>query len=169
MRLIKYGFFLLLFISLSASADFAPAHKQSGQPARNISLLFVQQANALRFVPTQKGCYRLILSGIRDNMLYFSDRPNRVVGYISNKEFFAMWKKAKIHPNTAVHGFISKNSSKNAVTEVLTFQRPSHINTRTGEITYHACVTDANSGNKVKYNKLYNVSLFVDDMSYWVN
>ena len=127
----------------------------------NISLLFVQLADRVGFQPKSKGCYRLVLSGIRDNLLYFSDRPNRLVGHISNKEFLSAWQQQKIHPNTVVHDFFENN--KHSTTQVLTFSEPSYLEPATENIIYHACITDPAHESSLHFKILYQVSLFFDD------
>ena len=67
-----------------------------------VELLFVQSAHEATL-----GDGKLTLKGIAPLTLYFSDRPERIVGHISNTHFVDSWSKGKDcfavnHPNAVL-------------------------------------------------------------------
>lgn len=66
----------------------ADPHPGADDPA-NVEFLFVQSFAGGSWAPKpgEDGTYALTLSGTAANTIYFSDRPERVVGLASNQEF----------------------------------------------------------------------------------
>ena len=64
----------------------------------------------------------LTLNGV-PNVIYFSDRPNRVAGHLSLEKFVELWNKGvnsyKADPPNAVLSIFGENGSKNTVVELL--------------------------------------------------
>jgi len=64
----------------------------------------------------------LTLNGV-PNVIYFSDRPNRVAGHISLAKFVESWNKGvdsyKADPPNAVLSIFGENGSKNTVVELM--------------------------------------------------
>jgi hypothetical protein len=58
----------------------------SEEPAQTVEEMFVQLATGLAGTPD-----RLTLKGIGPSTLYFSDRPERVVGHVTTDQFVEDW------------------------------------------------------------------------------
>jgi hypothetical protein len=76
----------------------------------DISALFVQTAHAAEHLDG-----RIILRGVTPSTLYFSDRPQRVVGHVSTSEFVGFWDEGEDSfaddPPNAVLAFISQGET----------------------------------------------------------
>jgi hypothetical protein len=73
----------------------------------DISALFVQTAHGAEHVDG-----RLILRGVTPSTLYFSDRPQRVVGHLGTVEFVGFWDEGEDSfaedPPNAVLAFVAR-------------------------------------------------------------
>jgi hypothetical protein len=55
-----------------------------------VSLLFVQMATSGTFTETDDG-HLLVLEGINEQTIYYSDRPHRIAGHMSTDELVKKW------------------------------------------------------------------------------
>lgn len=83
---------------------------------KNVDLLFVQSSTGLS---ARKG--RITLHGVNPLTVAFSDRPDRVAGHITTKEFVPMWSQGKDSflkdpPNATLSVFNGRNVSNAVVT-----------------------------------------------------
>jgi len=69
---------------------------------------------------------KLTLNGV-PNVVYFSDRPDRVAGHISFEEFVESWNKGsdsfKADPPNATLSVLDKNGAQNVVIELLSLEQ----------------------------------------------
>ena len=70
----------------------------------------------------------LTLNGV-PNVLYFSDRPERIAGHMSVSKFIEMWNKGsdsfKAEPPNATLSVLNKDGAKNAVVELMSAKQKS--------------------------------------------
>jgi len=70
----------------------------------------------------------LTLNGV-PNVLYFSDRPDRVAGHLSLEKFVEMWDKGddsfKADPPNATLSVLKKDGAKNVVVELMNVKQKS--------------------------------------------
>ncbi len=70
----------------------------------------------------------LTLNGV-PNVIYFSDRPARVAGHMSLKNFVGMWDKGddsfKADPPNATLSVLKKDGAKNVVVELMSVEQKS--------------------------------------------
>ena len=96
MRRFAIGFCVIL--AACASSTPPPPQPQA------VSLLYVQTATSGTFQPlpgTNK--YRMVLSDVSPRAVYFSDRPNRIAGQVSTKEFLdKIGLGGPLDPNAAI-------------------------------------------------------------------
>lgn len=150
----------------SLAAETSPTALHKTQNSKNhISLLFLQHASKISFTPASDSCYNVTLSGLSDEIIYFSDEPARVVGKTSAQEFITVWQHEKIKPNAAIHGYLSTSRSSKTVDEVLTFSAPSY-DAKKNIMRYTACPTQEKTHSLVAKN-LYNATIFYDDFCYF--
>jgi hypothetical protein len=75
-----------------------------------IDALFVQ--SAMRFESNED---RVMLRGIAPSTVYFSDRPQRVVGHIANSDIVSLWSEGEggvaTDPPNAVLAFVDEGST----------------------------------------------------------
>ncbi len=76
----------------------------------DMSALFVQTAHG-----AETGNGRITLQGVSKSTLYFSDRPQRVVGHIGTPEFVGIWDEGENSfsedPPNAVLAFVAQGDS----------------------------------------------------------
>lgn len=130
----------------------------------HIRLLFLQEAEQATLIPSSKGCYNLSLTKLQPELLYFSDRPNKVSGYMNVQEFMSIWGKSKVIHNAVLHGYA--NSKDHASTSIaLSISLPTY-HSKWDRLSYTACLLDVKSEKSWPETKLYNATLFVDPFSY---
>lgn len=151
----------LLIVCLAGTISAASLTKKN-----QLSFLFVQHAKVLQMKPLGKQCYQLTLSGVRKELLYFSNRPNRIVGRVTTQQFLSIWQRNKIQPNTLVDGFVKPNDVKESSGRVLTFKNMSY-QPATGVVEYTACLTDPTK-QATLHKTLYDVTLFFDNFMPWL-
>jgi hypothetical protein len=70
----------------------------------------------------------LTLNGV-PNVIYFSDRPDRVAGHMSVSKFVEMWDKGddsfKADPPNATLSVLKKDAAKNVVVELMSVEQKS--------------------------------------------
>jgi hypothetical protein len=68
----------------------------------------------------------LTLNGV-PNVIYFSDRPNRIAGHLSLSNFVEMWDKGvdsfKADPPNATLSVLKKDGAKNVVVELMSVEQ----------------------------------------------
>jgi hypothetical protein len=67
---------------------FVPTAAQAVESAKKADLLFVQNA---KDVTVDGG--KLILKGIGPTVLFFSDRPERIAGHMTNERYLKLWRE----------------------------------------------------------------------------
>lgn len=157
---------LLLTWGTISSADVVYDYFHQPKNKHEVSLFFVQHARQADFTPAGKECYQITLKKIGHEMLYFSDRPERIVGHISNQRFADLWQGRKLQPNVVLHGNRHKNIANNSYQIVLTLGQP-NFTYDTDMIRYKGCITDRKDEKPIKVKTLYNVVLFIDPWDPW--
>jgi hypothetical protein len=91
----------------------------------NIEAMFVQIART-----SWSGKGILVLDGISPSTLFFSDRPQRVVGHLSSDDFVALWSEGAnsfaADPPNAVLAFLE--SDEKSMDDVVVILRDPHLN-----------------------------------------
>lgn len=130
---------------------------------KKVSLLFVLRSQKATIEKTDKG-YVLKLIKVDPDTLYFSDRPNRISGYINTDKFVNHWAKPessfyKDPPNSAiVHASIDiKKGFKQAV--AVEMSNPKIMKDGSIEFDLKLLNGKLNTGN-FEY-----LSIFIDDES----
>lgn len=98
------------------AAAVAKAQPANGDPSPPPTYDFVQQAGEMQFAEGT-----LTLSGVAAGVLFFSDRPYRVGGQISNADFAAFWDKEdgfKGDPPNAVVSILGETDKAPALVEL---------------------------------------------------
>jgi len=105
---------------MKSAKEAKPVEKAKPVP---VSLLFVQMATSGTFTETDDG-YSLVLEGINENTIYFSDRPNRVAGHMPTEELVNKWTLGndsfESNPPNAVMAIVEPDGTQNAITIALT-------------------------------------------------
>tara|TARA_R110000868_G_scaffold380784_4_gene647003 strand:- start:1285 stop:1821 length:537 start_codon:yes stop_codon:yes gene_type:complete len=163
---------VLSFIVIGANAA-VPAYVKQIQTyvhankaeEQKLSLLFVQQAKMVNAKSAAKtDCYNVTLSGLNDNLIFFSDRPQHVVGNLTTAEFEQLWQDNKEAPNAVLHGTDAQGKKVNIV---LTLSLPTY-NSKQNTMTYPACITDSASEKTAVPSSLTNITLFIDPLNHFM-
>jgi hypothetical protein len=152
-------FYLLIILCfLSISTAFA---------AGNLNVSFLQTAEHVTLVPINKkqGLYKLTLQQVRPYVTYYSDRPNRVIGQISNKKFYAKWQEgknsfSKDSPNAVLSGIQDIYHQVQAVNVVMSLSNPVY-DSASKSISYEAHILTTGQSSHVM--SFYYVTLFIDN------
>jgi len=100
----------------------------------------------------------LTLNGV-PNVIYFSDRPNRVAGHISLAKFVESWNKGvdsyKADPPNATLSVLNKDGAKNVVVELMSVEQKS------GSVVFKVAVLEGMSPESFKMS-----SLFIDILNH---
>jgi hypothetical protein len=156
----------LILVSIGVLLALYPVAKlATAQPKPQASLLFVQMAQKIEYKKTGPASGVMTLSDVPSQTMFFTDRPNRVVGNVPTSAFVTKWTTDK-GPN----GFAT-NPPNAAVT---VFQSDG---AKTAIVALHNPRLD---GNKLSYdvNVLQGISstqpaegvLFIDNFSEaWAN
>jgi hypothetical protein len=167
--------------ALTLSARGLPAIAQDATPEATTSdpvFLFVQLADSGAWTPhpTEEGSYLLTLRGTGEQTLYFSDRPDRIVGAMPTDRFLDALSFTPVNPPNAAIVV----QTLEGVRDVLVVELFDPVYTRTfgddGEeiLTYNAKVMNAYQGNGLEEwvpqadddqlpSDFSSVSLFIDD------
>jgi hypothetical protein len=163
-------------------ARTVPATAQDATPVGQISenpvFLFVQLADSGAWTPhpTEDGSYLLTLRGTGEQTLYFSDRPDRIVGAMPTDRFLDTLGFTPVNPPNAAVVVQTPEGKR----DVLVVELFDPVYTRTfgddGEeiLTYTAKVLNAYQGNGLEEwvpqadddqlpSDFSSVSLFIDD------
>jgi len=100
----------------------------------------------------------LTLNGV-PNVIYFSDRPNRIAGHISLEKFVKSWNKGsdsfKADPPNATLSVLKKNGAKNVVVELMSVEQ------KNGSVVFKVAVIE----DGADIGKFTESSLFIDSDS----
>jgi hypothetical protein len=105
----KRGLFVAAMLAMVALAQwgFLPgASLAAEKKAKKADLLFVQNAKDVA-IDGEK----LVLKGVGPTVLFFTDRPNRIAGHMTNERYLQLWKEdgkdtfLKDPPNATVSVF----------------------------------------------------------------
>ena len=170
--------------AFTVSARGLPAIAQDATPEAQVTepptFLFVQLADSGTWMPKpdEEGVYLLTLSGTGEQTLYFSDRPDRIVGTVPTDQFLDALGFTPVEPpNAAV-----VVTTPEGVRDVLVVELFNPVYTRTfgdnGEefLTYEAIVLNSYTGEALEEwvpqadddqlpSEFTDVSLFIDDCS----
>lgn len=140
--------------------------KRNGHQENQINLLFIQQARKVSMIKKNNHCYELTLNQINPKVLYFSNEPKKVSGYLPASEFVMMLRNNEKHysiiPNVALVGYISGKKGPQEINKVVTIANPRFKN---NIISYKACLLEK---GKIKDNlKVANATLFFDHIHPW--
>jgi hypothetical protein len=99
----------------------------------------------------------LTLNGV-PNVLYFSDRPNRVAGHLSLEKFVELWNKGvdsyKADPPNATLSVLKKDGANNIVVELVSVEQKS------GSVVFKVAVLEGMGPERFKMSTLF-IDLFV--------
>jgi hypothetical protein len=168
---------LLMAPTLAVAQDATPVARQATPAAgEDISLLFVQTAAGSTLTPLEspdgEATHELVLQERSNQTLYFSDRPNRVVGTIPTTDMLALFAVEPDNPpNAALVALNEAGEEEIIVLELLSGEEDA----TTGELSYQVKlladhtelefglvtdpVTDVTEGRS--YGE---TSLFIDDV-----
>ena len=163
----------LALSSSNISADFAKIRAFFTHPHKHkknhVDLLFLQQADSgsVKSIWHKQGCYKLTLSNLHENMLYFTDQPRRNAGNITNREFMEIWQHNTIVPNVALQAFTVSSDNIREINLVATLTNPKY-NEKNQSITYTACIIQKEQKKlNIKQAELRSVNLFIDPLQQW--
>ena len=139
----------------SVKTNIVKAEKKQG-----VSFLFVISAQKGQINKTDKG-HELIMSGVYDDLLYFSDRPNRVAGKRSSDSFISTWNRAFKNdpPNAALlHDTIeTKGKTERAKAIAIELENPKKLSKNKWSFQIAELPNEL-----IKADKLKTMTLFID-------
>jgi hypothetical protein len=170
----RIGFWLLFALvlpCLSLAADKpAQKKKQSKAPAK-VSLLYVQTAGSGTFEPIagSSSKFRLVLNDVSPNVVYFSDRPNRLAGQVSTTHFLKrIGFGGDLNPNAAID---IQGAPSDSDVIVAALSRPAY-DRRSKTLSYEITVLDTAREGLASFSKemderlparFGSVAIFIDD------
>ena len=122
-----FYFFTVLGLTLSLpAAVFAQVQKTPSLEEALVEgkspFLFVLSADTGVITKTDGG-YKLTLKGMDDKVMYFSDRPQKVAGYITLTQFMGTWAKGKDsfkdNPPNAVINVANLKTNENDIAQTI--------------------------------------------------
>lgn len=142
-------------------------------PARadEISLLYLQTASSgtLKPLPGRTNAFQLVLNEIAPNVVYFSDRPNRLVGVVPMAEFLkTIGFGGELNPNAVIS---IEKGSKDSDLIVVTLAKPVYDKSRR-TLTYESVILESAEGDLAIFSERMDkrlpaafgpVVLFIDD------
>ncbi len=138
----------------AASTQKAPAH-----------LLFIVRSHSA-VITEADGVYKLTLTGLDPQVLYFSDRPQRIAGQISTTSAISKWSKGPDsfkadHPNAVfLHSPLSSNHTGFAKGDTVTLSHP--VANADGSWTFNI----KSIAGQSRVGQYDNAVLFVDSADY---
>lgn len=179
----SWTFVALLLIATSAAAQAPPAKTkpagktppmvQAVEPEKEASFMFVQTAEKGSFAPldgADKTRYKLTLSSVGPETIYFSDRPQRIAGGLENGRFLRSFPFSPANPpNAAV--VLSTPKSRDEDVIVVELTKPNY-DAKARTLSYEVKVLTNTEGGLAFYaDKLdarlpaafEQVSVFIDD------
>jgi hypothetical protein len=101
----------------------------------------------------------LTLNGV-PNVVYFSDRPDRVAGHLSLEKFVESWNKGsdsfKADPPNATLSMLNKDGAKNVVVELMTLEQ------KDGSVVFKVAVLEGVLSQTFKES-----TIFIDHFHPW--
>jgi len=147
-----------------------------GLPADIISFLFVQEAAGGSLVAGKNGTMTLTLSGVRDDTVYFSDRPARVSGVIDTDLFVHCSMFSGTSPPNAALMLLGAPAENDTV--IITISDPKY-DKRNATLSYTAVKVPNYNGEGLQVYKTFadpgiaetfgRVMLFIDNSDLPVN
>jgi hypothetical protein len=162
----------------SLAAQDATPEASAVADQTNPAFLFVQLAEAGSWSPNpeEEGSYLLTLTGLGSQTLYFSDRPDRIVGTVSTSQFLeGLGFSPYQPPNAAVVVQTPEGERDVLVVELYNPVYTQHFGEDGMDVlTYQARVLDAYQGQGLEVwvleadddqlpQEFSNVSIFIDD------
>jgi hypothetical protein len=145
-------------------------------PTEIISYLFVQEAAGGSLVSGKNGTMTLTLNGVRDDTVYFSDRPARVSGVIDTNLFVHCSMFSGNNPPNAALMIPDAPAANDTV--ILTISNPQYDKTN-GILTYTAAKVPEYNGEGLRVYQTFadpgvpetfdRVMLFIDNSDLPVN
>ena len=125
--------------------------------------LFVLTAREADITKADKDAYKLELSNTVDQVLWFSDRPERKAGHVDVKEMVSNWNNIfhKEDPNAALTHISLEGKDDSGVTKGNAMEL-SNPRFEGANLVFDVVLL---KGDHVDIGKLHNVSLFIDDGS----
>ncbi|MDP1604488.1 MAG: hypothetical protein Q8M03_14625 [Legionella sp.] len=160
----------LLLITTALMSSFAGANTSLAKNKNNVSVLFIQIADKgmLTPMPHKPGYYQLKLTGVKEYIQFFTDRPTRVAGIYPTKKFLQKWEDGtsttsfnKMPPNAALSAVEVRVLKNKMVNTVLQLSAPSY-NAKQGTLTYTARTLNGDA-SPIPQRKFKNIALFIDN------
>lgn len=157
-------FSFLLAVGSAGAEDKTP-------PAKSVSLLYVLTADSGTIEPLEgaRGQYALQLKGVSPNVVYFSDRPNRIAGQVSVADFLkSIGFGGKLNPNAAID---VQGGAKEGDLIVVALGQPVY-NAASSSLRFFITILDAPRPGLASFSKRMDkaiprkfgaVALFIDD------
>jgi hypothetical protein len=152
-------------ISLCLSVGITNALPAATSNQKDITLLYVLHAEKGQIVKTQDNQFQLKLYDVSDDITYFSDRPNRIVGDVTIKQFTNRWivgdNSFKVNnPNAALVGVLDmvQSGSRKSKDRFIVLSNPSYD---ADKDTLSFTIKSINK-DKLSVEKFKNISLFID-------
>lgn len=124
--------------------------------------VFIMEAKSGQISKNKNGTYELTLSQVDPKTLYFSERPNRINGFMDTGKFVADWAKQGSSfsvnpPNVAItHASLDGNQDGFVQAIPLELRNPK---VNAGKITFAINNLDK---SKIQAQKLTNLKVFID-------
>ena len=78
----------IFLVALLVQASIRPDVSQAAENPKKADLLFVHNASHIAVADG-----KLILKGISPTVLFFTDRPERIAGHMTNERYLKLWKE----------------------------------------------------------------------------
>jgi hypothetical protein len=76
----------IFLVALLAQVSIGPHVSQAAEDPKKADLLFVHNAKHIAVVDG-----KLVLKGISPTVLFFTDRPERIAGHMTNERYLTLW------------------------------------------------------------------------------
>lgn len=158
---------LTVIMAMSASAFANPPMIYHRIPA-SLNVSYIQTSKSISLQPRDKASnYTLSLKEVSPALTYLSDRPNRVVGVISEKEFVKKWGEGRDNfnqdaPNAVLTGIQKIADHRFQFMTLLVELSHPVFNAKNQTIEYDAHVLRDPSGQPGGYLQLHHAMLIID-------
>lgn len=161
-----------IHIIFAMTAAFFCAEKSLAQPSENSKkitseIMLFQQAGSGEIIRGKAGdlCYKIHLSHLQNNVIYFAVQPSHATGTMDLKAFATVWKHNeqvdKIQPNAMIHATATDKTHVNDTVVLSNLIYDQKRNT----IDYKAC--PMNTKNSLTVGSITDVSVFIDPFHPW--
>ena len=176
-------FVMMLWVSVGYSADQLTLQSsaslsshctmnQAKSPQKMLNVYFVQNAlsGSIKVLNKQRGIYRLTLKQFNPIVVYFSNRPQRIVHAITINKFLSVWKKGhdslKNNPPNASLSAVTLNIASGIKTmDLFVALKNPQYDAKNKTLTYTAY--SLNKLIKIPDSKNFHyVTLFIDSVSF---